>query len=95
MVMVAVVVIAVLGVAGHGVAGVFCSVTTAISKSTPTACQTAPQEGDVCITYTFEPHPWYYVWQYHNNAWARIAEPGGVRPTCSFSENPDNGSRHV
>lgn len=97
LVLVGIVVIGVLSVTGKSISGVFCTVVSHLGD-VPDACvaeapQAEPQDGDICISYTFEPHPWYYVWKYQGGTWSRIAEPGGVHPTCSFSEYPDNHSR--
>ena len=109
LVLVAVVVIVVLGLAGESVAQTMCTVVQSFDASqdcTPPAAPpeappappeppppSGPQEGDICVSYTFEPHPWYYIWRYHNGSWMRIPEIGGVQQTCSFSAYPNNHSR--
>lgn len=100
LVLASVAVIVVLSLTGTSVANTFCTVVKAIDSTRPCGAAAAapapaqPQEGDVCVSYTFEPHPWYYIWRYTNGNWNRIPEIGGVRPTCPFSQNPDNGSRN-
>ncbi len=89
LVLVAVVVIVVLIILGPAIGNVFSGVLAIIQTGG------GPVNGDICVEYFTESDgsPWHFIWEYQETDWVRIPEPGGELPTCSFSPEPDNGSR--